>query len=74
MVTWSQNEPSESRKNTVEKYTEESNGFALFFIASWFNLIQLTINDEKVNKLFKYVLFFSQNLIFFIVLDWANLQ
>ena len=34
IVTWSQNKPSESQKNThpVDKYTKESNGIVLFLL------------------------------------------
>ena len=38
MVTWNQNEPSESReKHPVDKYTRESIALALVFIATWLN-------------------------------------
>ena len=40
ILTWSQNEPSESQEKN-NQYTEESNDNALFFFANWLHLKQM---------------------------------
>ena len=52
----------------VDQYTKESNGIALFFIANWLNLKQLTIFALwKVEKLLKHFVYLFTNHNLFII-------